>query len=95
MTHTRFYDDHMTVLPDRVPAYSPGSDGRFGVDWSTNFDLVEPGGLMSSVDDLLLWDRNFCQNRLGKGTLLKEMQTRGFLNNGSETESGVRIEGCT
>jgi hypothetical protein len=38
---------------------------------------------MSSVDDLLLWDRNFYHNSLGKGTLLNEMQTRGALNDGT------------
>jgi CubicO group peptidase (beta-lactamase class C family) len=91
MIHTRFYDDHTIVLPDRIPAYDLGSDGKFLVDWSTNFDIVGAGGLMSTVDDLLLWDRNFYQNRLGKGTLLKEMQTRGVLNNGNETDYGLGL----
>jgi len=84
MTHTRVYDDHRVVVPGRVSAYAPGKDGSFFVDWSTNFDEVGGGGLMSSVDDLLLWDRNFYDNRLGKGTLLKELQTRGVLNNGQQ-----------
>jgi CubicO group peptidase (beta-lactamase class C family) len=84
MTHTRFYDDHTVVVPGRVAAYRPGDGGGFLVDWSTNFDQVGGGGLMSTVDDLLLWDRNFYENRLGKGTLLKEMQTRGVLNNGKQ-----------
>jgi CubicO group peptidase (beta-lactamase class C family) len=85
MVHTRFYDDHSLVLSDRVAAYDPaGTDGRFLVDWSTKFDIVGAGGLMSSVDDLLLWDRNFYENRLGKGTLLKELQTRGVLGNGTK-----------
>src|SRR5262245_56853990 len=75
----------MTTITQSCPAvsaYSPGKGGGFVVDWSTNFDKVGDGGLMSSVDDLLMWDRNFYQNRLGKGTLLREMQTRGVLNSG-------------
>jgi CubicO group peptidase (beta-lactamase class C family) len=84
MAHTRFHDDHTLVVPGRVAAYGPGSKGDFLVDWSTNFDKVGDGGLMSSVDDLLLWDRNFYENRLGKGTLLREMQTRGVLNSGKQ-----------
>jgi CubicO group peptidase (beta-lactamase class C family) len=92
MVHTRYYDDHTLVIPGRVAAYDPGSDGKFLVDWSTNFDTVGPGGLMSSVDDMLLWDKNFYDNKLGKGTLVKEMQTRGVLNNGSETEYGLGLE---
>jgi CubicO group peptidase (beta-lactamase class C family) len=54
MTHTRFYDDHTFVLSGRVSAYDPGNDGRFLVDWSTSYDTVGAGGLVSSVDDLLL-----------------------------------------
>lgn len=91
MTHTRFYDDRSVVLLGRVPAYAPRSGGGFRVDWSTNFDMVGGGGLMSSVDDLLLWDRNFYENRLGKGTLLKEMQTQGVLNNGKQIEYALGL----
>lgn len=92
MAHTRFYDDHTLVLPGRVPAYDPGDNGSFLVDWSTNYDTVGGGGLMSSVDDLLLWDKNFYQNKLGKGTLLKEMQTRGTLNNGKQIDYALGLE---
>jgi CubicO group peptidase (beta-lactamase class C family) len=84
MTQTRYYDDRELVVLNRVAAYSPGKDGKFLVDWSTNFDTVGAGGLMSSVDDLLLWDRNFYANKLGKGTLLEQMQTKGVLNNGKK-----------
>jgi CubicO group peptidase (beta-lactamase class C family) len=91
MTHTRFYDDHTLVVPDRVAAYRPGKDGEFLVDWSTNFDMVGAGGLMTSVDDLLLWDRNFYGNKLGKGTLLKEMLTRAVLNNGKESNYALGL----
>lgn len=91
MAHTRFYDDRSVVLPGRVAAYEPRQKGGFRVDWSTNFDMVGSGGLMSSVDDLLLWDRNFYDNKLGKGTLLKEMQTPGVLNNGKPIEYALGL----
>ena len=91
MTHTRFYEDHSVVVPGRVPAYEPLPDGGFRIDWSTNFDKVGDGGLMSNVDDLLLWDRNFYNNKLGKGTLLKEMQTPGVLNNGKQIEYALGL----
>ena len=66
MKHTLFFDDKTLVVPNRVAAYDPGKDGKFFVDWSTGYDLVGGGGLMSTVDDLLLWDRNFSANKLGK-----------------------------
>jgi CubicO group peptidase (beta-lactamase class C family) len=91
MAHTRFYEDHTVVVPGRIPAYEPLSGNSFRIDWSTNFDKVGDGGLLSSVDDLLLWDRNFYDNKLGKGTLLKEMQTQGVLNNGKQIEYALGL----
>lgn len=91
MMHTRFYDDRSVVVPGRVPAYEPLKGGGFRVDWSTNFDKVGDGGLMSSVEDLLLWDRNFYDNKLGEGTLLKELQTTGVLNNGKAIEYALGL----
>jgi len=84
MTRTRYYDDRTVVVPDRVAAYAPGTGGKFLVDWSTSYDAVGGGGLMSSVDDLLLWDRKFYHNRLGKGPLIRELETRGVLSNGEK-----------
>ena len=66
MNQTRFYDDHNVVIPGRVAAYDRADGGAFSVNWSTNYERVGDGGLMSSVEDLLLWDRNFCANKLGK-----------------------------
>ena len=91
MTHTRFYDDRTVVVPGRVPAYEPRQGGGFRFDWSTNFDKIGDGGLLSSVDDLLLWDRNFYDNKLGKGNLLKDMQTQGVLNNGHQIEYALGL----
>ena len=84
MKHSLFYDDNTLVVPNRVAAYDPGKNGNFLVDWSTTYNLVGGGGLMSSLDDLILWDRNFYSNKLGKGTLLKELQSHGVLNNGNQ-----------
>ena len=91
MTHTRFYDDHTVVLPGRVAAYDPGKDGTFKVDWNNAYELVGGGGLMSTVDDMLLWDRNFYANKLGTADFLKEMQSQGKLNNGNEIDYAMGL----
>lgn len=91
MKSTLFYDNKSIVVPNRVAAYEPGKDGSFSVDWSTQFDLVGSGGLMSNVDDLLLWDRNFYSNKLGKGTLVKELQTAGKLSDGHVINYGLGL----
>jgi CubicO group peptidase (beta-lactamase class C family) len=92
MLHTRFYDDHTVVVPGRVAAYDSGAHDSFLVDWSTTYEIVGGGGLMSTVEDLLLWDRNFYANRLGKGTLTKELQTPGFLNNGNRISYALGLD---
>jgi CubicO group peptidase (beta-lactamase class C family) len=91
MTHTLFYDDNTLVVPNRVAAYDPGPTGNFLVDWSTTYDIVGGGGLMSSVDDLLAWDRNFYANKLGKGTLPVELQSHGVLNNGNQIDYALGL----
>jgi CubicO group peptidase (beta-lactamase class C family) len=91
MTHTHFYEDRSLVVPGRIPAYQPRQGGGFSIDWSTNFDKIGDGGLLSSVDDLLFWDRDFYDNKLGKGTLLNEMQTQGVLNNGQKIEYALGL----
>ncbi len=91
MVHTRFYDDRKVVVPGRIPAYGVRPAGGYQLNWSTNFDAIGDGGLLSSVDDLLLWDRNFHENKLGKGSLLRELQTRGTLANGKTIEYGLGL----
>ena len=91
MEHTRYYDDNTAVVPGRVAAYRQGSDGQFLVDWSTAYDIVGGGGVMSNVDDLGLWINNFYSNKLGKGTLVKELETRGVLNNGNHINYGMGL----
>jgi CubicO group peptidase (beta-lactamase class C family) len=92
MSHTLFYDDHTVVVPSRVAAYDSGPHGTFRVNWSTTYEIVGGGGLMSTVEDLLLWDRNFYTNRLGKGTLVQELQTPGVLNNGNKISYAMGLD---
>jgi hypothetical protein len=91
MNQTLFYDDNRVVVPNRVAAYAPGKEYGFQVDWSTIFDIVGSGGLMSTVDDLLLWDRNFYSGKLGKGSLAKELETHGLLNNSHPINYGLGL----
>jgi CubicO group peptidase (beta-lactamase class C family) len=92
MTHTRFYDDRTAVMPGRVAAYALSSKGGFLVDWSTNFEKVGDGGLMSSVDDLLHWDQNFYDDKLADGSVVKELQVRGRLNSGKEIDYALGLQ---
>jgi len=82
MEHTHFHDDHTHIVPQRASGYAPTEDG-YRVS-ETTLDIVGDGSIYTSVDDLLLWDRNFYENRLGAGdlTLIKQVTTPGTLANG-------------
>jgi CubicO group peptidase (beta-lactamase class C family) len=81
MENTHFHDDHTHIVPDRAIGHLRRDDGSVALNMS-NFSQVGSGGLYTSVDDLLLWDRNFYDNKLGDGELIDELLVRGILNNG-------------
>jgi CubicO group peptidase (beta-lactamase class C family) len=58
MSHTRFNDDHTTILKNRAVGYAPRKEGGFRLDIVNN-DLVGAGGVWTTVEDLTLWDPEF------------------------------------
>jgi len=86
MQDTHFHDDHGRVVPRRASGYAPAGDGyRISM---TTLDIVGDGGVFTTIDDLLAWDRNFHENRLGRGGpgLIRQLTTPGALNGGEPTE---------
>lgn len=82
MQHTHFHDDHTHIVRDRAAGYAPTEDG-FRISMTT-LDLVGDGGVYTSVDDLLSWERNFDDNRLGGGQdFIQLLTTPGQFNNGT------------
>jgi CubicO group peptidase (beta-lactamase class C family) len=77
MTTSRFHDNRLEIVPKRAFAYSPAQDGGFELNWSSNFDQVGSGGLLTSVNDMLGWERNFLKPRIGSPKFLETIQTPG------------------
>jgi CubicO group peptidase (beta-lactamase class C family) len=83
MTHTRFRDDHRSLIPNRAAAYDPpDSTGAYHIDVS-NFEQAGDGAVHTTVEDLLLWDRNFYSGQVGGPDVLAEMVRPGRLNDGT------------
>jgi CubicO group peptidase (beta-lactamase class C family) len=93
MSHTHFHDDPGHVMKDRVVSYARGNDGSWRIADLPNFDKIGAGGLYTTVEDLLKWDQNFYEPRVGGRAFLAEMHTRGVLNNGDTLDyaSGLTI----
>lgn len=84
MTHTHFHDDHTMVVPNRTSAYIP----RKGGGWSVSipvFDTYGATSLFTTAEDLLKWEQNFADARVGSRALLARMQREGVLNDGTPT----------
>ncbi|MEX2284946.1 MAG: serine hydrolase domain-containing protein [Gemmatimonadota bacterium] len=81
MKNTHFHDEPYHVFPNRVISYSPTGPNAYRISYLLNFDKTGAGGLYTTLGDLLLWDRNFYDNKLGRG-FLELMHSRGVLNRG-------------
>ncbi len=94
MTHTQFRDDHRSIIPHRAAAYDPpDSTGAYHIDVS-NFEQTGDGAVHTTVEDLLLWDRNFYSGRVGGPEVLAEMVRPGTLNDGTALDyaSGLMVD---
>ncbi|MEZ5345471.1 MAG: serine hydrolase domain-containing protein [Pyrinomonadaceae bacterium] len=95
MKNTHFHDDQYHIVKNRAFSYAPGKDGFRNL--IMRYDLVGSGGLYSNVEDMLLWDQNFYNNKLGKGTpdLITKMNTDGKLNNGKSAGYAFGVQNGT
>ena len=89
MTASRFRDDHREVVAQRATGYAFDS-GAYRISMS-NRDVVGSGGLETTVEDLLLWDRHFYEPKFGSRALLDTMQSPGRLNNGQAIDYALGL----
>jgi len=82
MSNTHFHDDRTMIVKNRATGYVPLRGGGYGIH-TTNYDVVGNAGVMTTVQDLSLWDQNFYENKLGGGIdFISRLLTPGTLNNG-------------
>lgn len=88
MRRTGWREDHTAVLPGRATAYDRRADG---------YHLAMPfenahgnGGLLTTVDDLLVWNRALEADALG-AAVRAGLETRGVAG-GRETHYGLGLE---
>ena len=80
MTRTHFHDDHNEIVPNRAIGYAPTDDGfRINV---TTLDMVGDGGIFTSIEEWVAWDRNLSEGTVGGPEWVGLMHQRGVLNSG-------------
>ncbi|RLA26969.1 MAG: hypothetical protein DRQ63_07015 [Gammaproteobacteria bacterium] len=66
MKSSLFNDNVNQPVTNRTDGYRLMDDGTYEI-YMTNLDWVGDGGVYTTLDDFLAWDRNFYANKLGKG----------------------------
>jgi CubicO group peptidase (beta-lactamase class C family) len=82
MASTHFHDDHRMIVPRRATGYAPRADGTFEIDMS-NFEELGDGSVMTTVEDLARWDRNFYAPTVGGRIAIDELQEPGVRSDGT------------
>lgn len=83
MTSTFFSDDPVEIVRNRASGYRP-QETRYVTDM-TNLFWVGDGGLHTNLDDMLKWDKNFYEPKLGQDP---EAIMALFLTPNSDLETG-------
>ncbi len=82
MTSSAFMVDRTEVVNNRTNAYAPRDEGGFKT-MNSNVDALGSICLFTSVNDLLLWVRNFTERKVA-GSVLDDAWTSAVLSNGEE-----------
>lgn len=82
MKNTFIYEDSSRVIRNRAIGYKPDGKGGFQMEHHFNFAMGGDGQVYTTVGDLLLWDRNLYENKIGGENFNTLMLTVGTLNNG-------------
>jgi CubicO group peptidase (beta-lactamase class C family) len=83
MTNTHFHEDHNHIVKNRAYSYSSNDTGYFEKA-TLSFANVGATNLMTSVEDLAKWIRNFENPKVGDRDLVKQMYQSGALNSGEK-----------
>ncbi len=85
MERTHFDDDNSPAIANRVISYRTDDNGGF-VPYRKAFTIVGSGGLLTTVEDLVRWDRNFIDPQVGGPDFIDQMHTCGILNDGTQLD---------
>jgi len=89
MTRTSWRDDHQRIVKGRAMAYST-TPGGYQIEMP--FENVHGnGGLLTTVGDLLKWNENYVQPKIGDAALMAEQQRAGKSNDGKDLDYALGL----
>jgi CubicO group peptidase (beta-lactamase class C family) len=85
MKNTLIFDNRFEVIKNRAHGYQVGPDKSIRARSSLN-DFVGATGVLSTVEDLYLWDQNFHEPKVGNKELISMITTPGTFNSGEKMD---------
>jgi CubicO group peptidase (beta-lactamase class C family) len=96
MGNTFIYDDRTRIIKNRAIGYTQRTGEGYRVEHWLNWTTPSGDGyLYTTVEDMLLWDRNFYDNKIGGPDFNTLMLTRGVLNNGDTIDYAFGLKAGT
>jgi CubicO group peptidase (beta-lactamase class C family) len=96
MGQSHFHDDHTEIVPNRAMGYAATGDSGFRISMTT-LGMIGDGGVFTSVEDLLEWDRFFYDTSSAvppfhrSAEFWRNMLTRGVLNSGETLDYALGL----
>lgn len=94
MKHTTFNKDYRPIVKNRAMSYEDGEQEGAFVNALALSGGFGDGALLTCVDDLLLWDSNFYENKLNNAQLdlIEQMHETGKLKDGKPITYAFGLE---
>lgn len=86
MTSTLIRNHYAMLIPNRALGYAPDEQqqGKFNLSFS-NWEQTGDGAVQISVQDMLKWDENYYQAKVGGRSFVEEMHRIGHLDDAKPT----------
>ena len=91
MTQTHFHDDPAMIVPNRASGYHRNGSALQLANHAHDGRVVGNAGLFTTARDLLRWEQNFADVRVGSPALLAGMQTATVLTTGERVPYGFGL----
>lgn len=92
MNNTQFRTSPGHVIPGRAQGYLPSAEEKIGyIETADLGGAIGPGGIYSTMNDLLKWVQNFKTYKVGNERVFNEMLTPYILESGVSTQYGLGI----
>lgn len=91
MTVTHYHVDASRIVKNRAMAYAGGAGGELRLDTPSN-ERAGAGGVFTNLPDLLRWDNNFYDPRVGGAGVIARLLSTEPLNDGKPSQYAWGLE---